>query len=304
MRSKKLLWLAPLFTMAACGRGEMNRAEYSPAASVQADSTGVAGAVTDNYAAGVPLNSPARKIKRTADFHCKVRNVFSSVTKLEQLVKATGGIVQESQIENSNTEVKTSYYKPDSLKQTHTYTTTALLTLRVPAQHLDSVINSIPELSSFIDSRTLKQNDVTYRFLTNELKNNADQSNATTAMRLAKKSKDALDVQRFDAEKTGQHIDRKIENMQIVDDVNYATLTVAFSQPEQVFMQTIVNPEYITRTPFITRCRAALAAGSEMVGAIIVGLISIWPLLLVIAAILIIYSRVRQRKQTIAVRQA
>jgi len=65
--------------------------------------------------------------------------------------------------------------------------------------------------------------------------------------------------------------------MEIMDDATYATVTVAFSQPEQVFVQTIVNAEYITRTPFSARCKIALNSGAEIASSIAVGLIRVWP---------------------------
>ena len=308
MHSKKLLWLVPLFAMAACGNGRRNTEDYADkSVTVRADSTEAAAGKmppAGNATAAPPLNSPDRKIKRTADFHCKVQNVFNSTTRLEQLVKASGGAVLESQIQNSNSEIKTSYYKPDSLKQTQTYTTTALLTLKVPAQYLDTIINAIPGLTNFIDSRTLRQSDITYQYLANELKNNADETNAASAMKLAKKSKDALEVQRYDADRQDEHISRKIENLQIMDDVTYATVTVAFSQPEQVFVQTIVNPGYITRVSFTMRSEAALREGADMISEIFVGLVSIWPLLLLTIAGWIVYRKMRQRKLALNIRQA
>jgi hypothetical protein len=302
MCSKKLLWLVPLFATAACGSASMNKDSNSRVA----DTTAAAAAASpSSYSAAPALTVPERKIKRTADFHCKVQNVFSSVTTLEQLVKANGGIVQESNIENSGTETKTSYYKPDSLRQTQIYTTTALLTLRVPSQRLDSLINAIPGLTTFIESRRLRQSDVTYQYLANDLKNEANETHATaTAMKLARKSKDAIDAGQYEADRKEQQIGRKIENLQLLDDVSYATITVAFSQPEQVFVQTIVNPEHITSLPFNTQCRAAINTGLELVSAILVALISVWPLLLLSVAGLVIYLRIRQRKIATAVKPA
>ncbi len=297
MYTKKLLWLIPLFATAACSNGGANR-EYNRA-TADSSATGTAAPVI----ATVPPNPTEHKIKRTADFHCKVQNVFSAVTTLEQLVKANGGIVQESHIENSNSEIKTAYYKPDSLRQTQTYTTTALLTLSVPSQQLDSIINAIPGLTTFLESRTLMQSDVTYQYMANELKGQLNASHATaTALRLARKSKDAIDAGQYEIDQNDQQIARKIANLQLADDVVYATVTVAFSQPEQVFVQTIINPEHITSIPFYARCQAAINSWSELISAIAIALIRIWPLLLLSAAAWIIYRKMRVRKSTAALK--
>jgi Domain of unknown function (DUF4349) len=276
MSSKRLLWLLPLFSLASCGSADRREYAGAPAPSAKAivetaDSTAVP-------AANAPINSAARKIILTADFHCKVKNVFVATTKLEQLVKSVGGVVQESHMDNNDIETRTAYYTADSNRQTMTYKTTAQLTLRVPSMHLDSVINAIPGLTSFIDSRTLKQNDVTYKYLTNELKN---QVGATTSARV-KKSNNTVAAQVYDDGKTEQKIDRKVENLEMQENVNYATVTVSLSEPEQVIVTTVANTDYLSRPTFGTQCRSALNTGWEFVRVLAVLLIRIWPLLILV----------------------
>ena len=296
MSFKNLLWLLPLITLAACANGSGSN-DYSPKTEAGAPEAVLATDSTATVAANKPITSPERKVIHTADFHCKVQNVFKATTKLEQLVKSVGGIVQDSHIDNSSYDSKTSYYTADSLRQTQTYTTTATLTLRVPVTYLDSIIQAIPGLTSFIDSRTLKQSDITYKYLANELKNEVgDEKNVSArAMQLAKKSKDPIDVQEYENNRQEQKINRKMENMQLMDDVTYATVTVAFSQPEQVYIQTIVNPDFFTHPPFALQCKAALYNGWSFVRAFAVAMITIWPVLLLLMAGWIAFMKLRPR---------
>ncbi len=159
-----------------------------------------------------------------------------------------------------------------------------MLTLRVPASLLDSVINAIPDGASFVESRRLAQRDVTLKYLSNRLLNKpAENSDKTKkALQLATDSRDVIAVQRSDDARTERTISRHIENLQLMDNVMYATLTVAFSQPEQVFIQTIVNPDYVATVPFGTRAGIAMQGGVELIGDISIGLLTIWPLLLII----------------------
>ncbi len=297
MSSKKLLWLLPLFSLAACN-GVGNR-EYTKSSAPSANAIIETSDSTAVPAANAPINSPARKVIHTADFHCKVKNVFTATTKLEQLVKSVGGVVQESHMDNSDMETNTCYYTADSLRQTMTYKTTAQLSLRVPSFYLDSVINAIPGLTSFIDSRTLKQSDVTYKYLTNELKNQVGGNNNASK---TKKSKMTAEAQEYDNDRTEQKIDRKVENMQLQDDINYATVTVTLSQTEQVMVQNIVNTDYYSRPPFGMQCRAALSSGWEFVMGFSILLLRIWPLMLLLATGLLIF-RIYFRKQAVPVRK-
>lgn len=286
-------WLIPLFALSACAGGNKESYTSAPASASGAVPAADSGAVPD---AGMPINSPKRKIIHRADFVCKVQNVFTATTRLEQLVKSLGGVVQESHIANYDDDTRTTYYTADSLRQTKTFTTTATITLRVPSGYMDSVVNSIPGMISFLDSRTLKQSDVTYDYMANELKNRIGNSNTTTrAMQLAKKSKDPIDVQEYDDDRQEQQINRRIENMHLLDDVHYATLTLALSQPQQVYVQTIINPDYFTKPPFSLQCKAALSCGWNIIKAFTVWLLTIWPLVLVAIAGIFIWRKMWRR---------
>ena len=301
MSAKKLLLLLPVLSLMACANGDRGTryAATADSTSVQSEEGSTSPAVP---AANTSAIIPGHKIIRTADLQCKVPNVFNATTRLEQLVRSVGGIVQESQLSNRNTEIKTAYYKPDSLKQLQTYTTTSFITLRVPYMYLDSVVNAIPAMANFIDSRTLKQSDVTYQYLANELKNQSGDNTQTTAqaLHLAKKSREPIEVQQYNDSRQEEKIGRKIENMQLMDSVSYATITVAFSQPGQVYTQIIVNAAYVTATPFMLQCKAALNNGWDIVKAIAVAFLTIWPLLLVAALALLAYKIVVRRPLLLA----
>jgi hypothetical protein len=297
MSLKKLFWLIPVVLFTACQNAERNPFAKAGSADVvmHADSTTL-------DAAGQPLTSPERKVIHTADFKCKVKNVFIATNQLESMVKSAGGMVQDSHVENSSTQVKTDYYTPDSLRQTQTYIATAMLTLRVPVTKADSVIQAIPGMVSFMEHRTLKQSDVTFQYLGNELKNDVGEDNgaATPAMAQARKKADPLEVQKYNDNRQEKSISRTMENMQLQDAINYTTITVDLSQPEQVFTQIIVNPEYVSATPFLLQCKAALYNGWTFVRGLVIVLMNLWPVLLIAGAIWIIYRNIKKRQPVTA----
>ncbi len=290
---KKLIVFAPLCLLAACGRSGSQGYDgaYSSATdNSNADTTAVS-------AAYAPANSPKRKIIHTADYHCKVADVFKATTGLERLVKAVGGVVQESRIENAGYDSRTSYYTSDSMRVYRIYSPTSYLTLRVPQAYLDSVVDAIPQMATFVDSRTLKQNDVTSSYLSNVLKNEVG------AGKPERTGNKPVAAREYDDTKAEQKIDRKIENLNLMDQVNYATLTVAFTQPDQVNVQTVLNTSRVTRTPFLTQCKVAASGGVDMLRAMLVGLINIWPVYLLLLAGWTLYRRVWRRQPALAKRQ-
>ena len=287
MATKKIGWLVPLVCLAACSNGS-NHQQYA-----KTDSAVAAAAP----APALPLNSPERKIIHTADFNCKVQNVMAAVNGLERMVTNAGGIIEESKLENNRGETNTIYYKPDSLQQLTTYTTTATLTLKIPAAALDSVIHSIPAMVSFIDSRTIKQTDVTARYMGNNalLKSNAGAYTKESAVKLAKKTDDIIKAQQYEDDNMQQLVERKVQQMQLQDDITYATLTVALSQPQQVYSQIIINSDRIATVPFFTRMGLALQTGLNGLKELIICFTNIWPLVLLAIAALLVFKKAKRR---------
>jgi len=171
-------------------------------------------------------------------------------------------------------------YSADSLKRIQLYTPTANLTLRVPAASLDSVVHTLTSMATFIDYRTLKDEDKTLLYLSNSLKNDAP---APAALKPTSKGT-ALDVATYQDQRNNESTDRKIANLAILDDVHYATFSVQLFQPQQADIQVIVNPDKVTRAGFGTRTLTALISGTETLSNLFVFLLSCWPFIIVLVA--------------------
>jgi len=290
MQRKNAWLLMPLCLLAACAAKEspdVTSAKQlnAPSVAAAADSVSFASDISD-------INSSSRKVIRTADFRCRVDDVFTATTALERVVKGNGGIVQESRMANENNTTQSVYYKPDSLKQVQGYTTTAHLTLRVPAASLDSVVNAISGLSAFVEQRNLSQDDVTLRYLANALKNTGP-ATSTKPMDLAKKSSEAIQAEGYDDNRRDEKIARRMENLQLLDDANYATITVAFYQPERINTMAVVNTASFTEPPYKVQLMLAVSRGWELLRGFLLVCITIWPLWLLAIAGIVLYKRYR-----------
>ncbi len=239
------------------------------------------------------INSPNRKIIKTADVRCRVKDVYQATEHLETLVRNVGGQVSESKTENQQGETKRQAYATDSIKEITVYTTASHLTLKVPVLALDSVLRDIPAIASFIDARHLKLDDVTYQYLTNQMKNDAAKDLTALALKKSKKSTDVTGVSEYDDQRNETQIDRKINNLQMLDQVRYATLTVDLYQPSRIDINIIADTDRISQPGFGYRLRQSLLAGWEFVVAAFLVFLKIWPLVLVALAALFIVRRRR-----------
>ncbi|XZF14147.1 DUF4349 domain-containing protein [Chitinophagaceae bacterium MMS25-I14] len=263
-----------LFLFQSCGRGAM---ESAPLAEVGKE------AVAADSVATLPvadINSPLRKVIRTADIRCRVKDVYVATEQLEREVTAMGGQVSESSLENVQSEMKELPYKADSLKQVRSYTTVAYMTLRVPSKQLDSVLHTMPQLADFLESRHLKLEDVTYGYQANELKNQSV-NRVDAAMGKAKKTEEVLSAANYESGQREAAIDRKMENLETLDQVNYSTLKVALFQPQKVEVLVVSDPQSYMKAGMGNRLMLALRTGREILEDIVVGLVTIWPLYII-----------------------
>ncbi|QHS63303.1 DUF4349 domain-containing protein [Chitinophaga agri] len=269
-----LCYMAPMALLAiSCSAGTSSYSEAADTTTIAvADSTTFSNDITS-------LNSPSRKRVRTADVRCRVSNVFNTVSALEHVVAGVDGIIAESNMQNYEVTVKDVPYATDSLRRIQLYTPVATMTLRVPAAHLDSVVHTLTSMATFIEFRTLKDEDKTLSYLSNSMKNDGPKSPAVKPTPFT----NTVEADAYRDEKHVTETDRKIANMAILDDVHYATFTVQVFQPQMADQQVIVNPERITRTGFGTQIRMALRTGLESIGALFILLIACWPYLLLLA---------------------
>lgn len=276
MRSSSIYWVAiPMVTLFACGNVHYSNEKAEAAAPVAADTTS--------------LQSPSRKRIKTADISCRVQDVTAATTKLEKLVTSLDGIVVESHLRNDAQEQHEYPYSADSVKRVQLYTPISTLTLKVPVAHLDSVVHTLTGMASYIDHRTLRDNDVTLQYLGNELKNAAVIKDERVTGHTKKDSE--LDVREYSEEKKTAFIERRIANLGILENVAYSTITVQLFQPQVADVQIAVNPASFTRAGFGTETATAFRTGVEVMRSIFIFLLQLWPLWIIAILLWFGYKR-------------
>ena len=296
-----------LLVIASCDSNHGSYSSLTPAPAAMADSVAVnredasTAQIVGNNGKALGLNDPSRKIIKTADLRCRVTDVFTATTRMERLAAATGGQISESHMENTTDEMRNLPYKPDSLKQVESYTTTAHLILRIPVLMLDTVLSDIAANASFINNRSLHLDDVTLRYLSNKLKNDAMAANdaAQRARQLARRSKEAVVSGGYTDQRDETRIDRQIENLQLTDQVTYATLTVDLYQPQRLTRTITPNVEYLMKPTLGQQAGIALNNGWQLLRAMLIGLLQIWPILIILITGITLY-RLRKSKRTLA----
>lgn len=277
----------PLLALCAC---QSNVSKEMRDYAATADSTSFSNDITK-------LNSASRKRVKTADVRCRVNNVFAATSGMEQLVTRLGGIVVESNLQNESVQHFNLPYTADSVKRVQLYTPIADLTLKVPVEHLDSVVYALTSNAAYIDHRVVKDQDMTLKYLANALKREQHelQDEKQAKVTPAKKGT-TLDVVQYKDQKVDAAIDQQMDNLQINDDVAYSTFTVQLFQPQITDEQIVINPEQLTRAGFGTELLTALRNGADIFRNILLFFIQLWPFLLVALLGWIGYRKLLLRK--------
>ena len=287
--------------LAASCNNEPHKNYEATAADSTSSVTAAAAAPDDARKSAIaPINSPDRKIIKTADLRCRVTDVIASTTRIEHLVTEAGGQISQSHLANETNMKNTLPYTGDSVRELQSYTTTARLTLRLPVAKLDSILVAIAGQAAFVQTRNLQLQDVTLQYLSNKLKNGATANTTTTAAKpvtLARKTGDAITANNYAQSQSDANINRNIENLSLIDEAAYATLEVELYQPQRLDVVIAANTEHMMQPAFSQRVHEALATGSRLLQLLCVGLLTIWPLLLGAAVTLLLVFRRRVWKR-------
>ena len=199
-----------------------------------------------------------QKIIKTADISFEVKNYKETRTAVINLSKSLGGYIgNENQI-NNNYQIENS------------------MTIRVKSENFDKLIDGILVQSVKIDNKTINAEDVTSEFVDAEARLKSKKEAEEQFAQILKKANTINDI--LAVQEQLRAIREEIESYQgklkyLNDKVNYCTVNIKFYERADY----IPTPE----TGFFYRVSKAFVTGWQGVVAFFIGLIYLWPFLLI-----------------------
>lgn len=255
---------------------------YTPAAITEDEAT--------EAKSEISLQGDERKLIHTMDVKFRTDDVQHSVVMIERFAHRNSGIVEESKTTNHTFDTKSVAYKADSLKTKTVYTTKALMTVRIPVEQIDTFSRLLTGLSQFTDYRNLNREDVTFNLIGNKLKSSADE---TTRKALGKNNSEKNFDKTIDYTNriAQQDADRQLQNIQLLDEVRYATVSLELYQPDRVYASVIQDVNGMAQQTYAESAGIALKWSIELIRGLSLFLIYIWPVWLVALIVLLIVKR-------------
>ncbi|GAB3100563.1 DUF4349 domain-containing protein [Lysobacter terrae] len=242
-----------------------------------------------------------RKFIRTAEVDFRVREVYSAALAIEDLAAKHGGFVVHNRISNQVEDVQKRPSGDGKLIELTTYTVRGELQVRVPSAQTQAFLRGLAEQVEFLDSRKYEAADAQFELMQRRLAyaryQDAQRAQGEAAHGPGKLG-DRIEAIAARTDSQEQRDAALIEQKQFEDRVAFATIDLSLQQAPLVRSVERMDVEAVVRRAgpgFFSRLGHAMAEGWYGVLDLAIGLSRLWPLWLVLAAVVIAVRRWRKR---------
>jgi len=211
-----------------------------------------------------------KKIIKTATLNVEIKNYNSFYKSIREKVGQLGGYVaQEQQTEND--------YKIENT-----------LTIKVPVDQFDNALSQVTTGVEKINDKHITSEDVTGEVVDTKSRIEAKRQIRLRYLDLLKQARNMEEILNVQSE-----INDIQENIESASGrVNFLTHSAAYSTINLTFYEILNATAKIDNRPsFASRMSKAFGTGWSWIGELFVGLISIWPLLLLVTAVVFFFKR-------------
>ncbi len=202
------------------------------------------------------------KIIKSANVKYKVTQVKMATNQIHKMVQQFNGYISDQRFQNTVYQIENRF------------------TIKVPEKHFGKIMDSLVQVAEFVDFENITTQDVTEEYIDIQArlktKLEVKQRYETILRQRAKTVKDILAT-----EEKLRVLQEEIEAAQ--GRLNYLTNKVSYSTIQVDLYETvdyIETPESYTRT-FLSKTKDGFSFGWKLIESIVLGVIYIWPLVLI-----------------------
>jgi hypothetical protein len=259
----------------SCKKGEASVSDYEIATS--ADSA----AVSKEISSVATMKVKDKQFIKTAEVNMEVKDVYDATISIEKSVQDLGGFVTNSNL-RSNVVSEDSYNTSDNEAMlVKKYQTENSMQVRVPTEKLGDFLTFINNKKLFLNSRVINAEDVTSGIKYAEMEGKRIKKTGENISEL-KTTKDKV---KMNDDNMSEENQQQLANLDVTDNLKYSTVDIFIKEPKlRVAEIAIINTTNIDnkyKFAFFYSAKNAFVEGFYLIQRIIVGLIMIWPLLLI-----------------------
>lgn len=250
-------------------------------------------AVSDSVSSVATMHVDGKQFIKTAGVNMEVQDVYKSTISIENKVKEYGGFVSHSNLQ-SNVLSEDTYNTSDAnAVLVKKYQMENTLQVNIPTEKLGEFLQDINNKSLFLNSRVINAEDVTANIKFAEME----------AKRVQQTQKDIQTLKNSQNKVVLSDENRKDENeqksqaMQMTDKLKYSQVDIYLKEPKLSIAQIpVTNTQNIDnqyKINFWYDAKNALVEGYYLIQTLMIGLLKIWPLLIIGA---LVYYWIKKRK--------
>ncbi|UBB88855.1 DUF4349 domain-containing protein [Candidatus Kaistella beijingensis] len=288
--SKTILGSAILISIFSCNKQE-TVGNSTIEKNVSEDYTA---SVSDSISSVATMKVKDKEFIKTADVNMEVKDVYDATISIEKSLKDLGGFVTSSRLNSQTISEETFNTSNENAILVRKFQTENTMQVRVPSEKLGEFLNLINNKKVFLNSRVILAEDVTSNIKLAKLE---EKRNAKTAENIDKLKTNKDKVSMIDDNLSEGNL-QKISTYEMSDHLKYSTVDIFLKEPKlriaEIAVTNTGNIDNKYKFNFFYDVRNAFVEGFYLIQRLIVGLVSIWPIL-VIASLIFYFLRKRKK---------
>jgi len=290
---------ALLLGIYSCKKGEATVSDYEM--STSADSAYVH--VSDSVSSVAIMSVKDKQFIKTADVNMEVKDVYDATISIEKSVQELGGFVTNSNLQSRVISEDTYNTSDEEAMLVKKYQTENTMQVRVPTSRLGELLTLINDKKLFLNSRIINAEDITSNIKYAELEGKRIKKTGENISEL-KTTKDKV---KMSDENMSENNSQQLANLNVTDNLKYSTVDIYIKEPKlriaEIAVTNSKNIDNKYKFNFFYSAKNAFVEGYYLIQKLIVGLIMIWPILLICGLIFYFYrknqskNKIQQQKQ-------
>lgn len=237
--------------------------------------------ISDSISSVATLQVKDKQFIKSAQVNMEVEDVYNSTIFIEKSLKELNGFVTSSNLNSQIISEETFNISDEKAMMVKKFQTENNMQVRIPTEKLGEFLQLINDKKMFLNSRVINAEDVTSNIKLAELE---AKRNAKTAKNITQLKTDKDKVNMSDGNDSERNY-QKVAGFEMTDQLKYSSVVIFLKEPQvRVAQIAVTNTQNIDdkyKYNFFYDAKNALIDGFHLIQNIFVGLLKIWPLVLI-----------------------
>lgn len=279
----------------SCKKGEATASDYEMTTS--ADSASVN--TSDNVSSAATMSVKDKQFIKTANVDMEVKDVYGATISIEKSVQELGGFVTHSNLQSKVISEDTYNTSNEEAMLVKKYQTENTMQVRVPTSKLGDLLTLVNDKKLFLNSRIINAEDVTSNIKYAEMEGKRIKKTRENISEL-KATKDKV---KMSDENMSEENQQQLANLDVTDNLKYSTVDIYIKEPKlRIAEIAITNSKNIDnkyKFNFMYDVKNAFVEGFYLIQRILVGLVAIWPIVIIAGIAFYFYRKNKSNKKPI-----